>query len=83
MTERTCTNSKPEIIGILSTLGWTLCIAMAVSGVILFLGDGTELLGVAVIAGGVINLSIFVGFSTIIDQLHRIILNTSQSDKAN
>jgi hypothetical protein len=83
MTERTCTNSKPEIIGILSTLGWCLFLAMVVSGLILFLGDGTELLGGAVIAGGIINVSIFVGFSTIIDLLHRINLNTSQSDKAN
>ena len=83
MTERTYTNSKPENIGILSTLGWCLFLAMVVSGLILFLRDGTELLGGAVIAGGIINLSIFVGFSTIIDLLHRINLNTSQSDKAN
>lgn len=83
MTERTYTNSKPEIIGILSTLGWCLFLAMVVSGLILFFGDGTELLGGAVIAGGIINVSIFVGFSTIIDLLHRINLNTSQSDKAN
>ncbi len=75
------TNSKPSIIGTLSTLGWVLFAMMGLSGVFLISQDGGGILGVSLIIAGVFQLSIFLGFSAIIDQLHKINVNTAKSDK--
>tara|TARA_B110001450_G_C17338167_1_gene366336 strand:- start:57 stop:392 length:336 start_codon:yes stop_codon:yes gene_type:complete len=73
--------SKPEIIGMLSILGWLLFAMTGLSGVFLISQDGGGILGVSLIIAGVFQLSIFLGFSAIIDQLYQINQNTSSSDK--
>tara|TARA_B110000902_G_C13902234_1_gene434818 strand:+ start:89 stop:547 length:459 start_codon:yes stop_codon:yes gene_type:complete len=73
-------NSKPTSISILYTLGWFLFVISGLSGMFLISQDGTAILGVSLIFAGVFQLSIFLGFSTIIDQLYKINVNTSQSD---
>ena len=73
--------NKPSIIATLSTLGWGLFAIMGLGGLILMKQDGGEILGVSLIVAGVLQLSIFLGFSAIIDQLHQINLNTSISDE--
>ena len=76
------TNSKPSIIDTLSTLGWVLFAMTGLSGLFLLNQDGGGILGVSLIIAGVFQLSIFLGFSAIIDQLYKINVNTSKSDKA-
>ena len=72
--------TKPSIIELLSTLGWVLFAMTGLSGVFLISQDGGGILGVSLIIAGVFQLSIFLGFSAIIDQLYKINVNTSQSD---
>ena len=74
-------STKPSIIATLSTLGWGLFAIMGLGGLILMKQDGGEILGVSLIVAGVLQLSIFLGFSAIIDQLHQINLNTSILDE--
>ena len=76
------TNSKPSIIDTLSTLGWVLFAMTGLSGVFLISQDGGGILGVSLIIAGVFQLSIFLGFSAIIDQLYQINVNTSKPDKS-
>ena len=76
------TNSKPSIIDTLSTLGWVLFAMTGLSGLFLLNQDGGGILGVSLIIAGVFQLSIFLGFSAIIDQLYKINVNTSQPDKS-
>ena len=76
------TNSKPSIIDTLSTLGWVLFAMTGLSGVFLISQDGGGILGVSLIIAGVFQLSIFLGFSAIIDQLYKINVNTSKPDKS-
>ena len=76
------TDSKPSIIDTLSTLGWVLFAMTGLSGVFLISQDGGGILGVSLIIAGVFQLSIFLGFSAIIDQLYKINVNTSKPDKA-
>ena len=76
------TNSKPSIIGTLSTLGWVLFALTGLSGLFLLNQDGGGILGVSLIIAGVFQLSIFLGFSAIIDQLYKINVNTSKPDKS-
>jgi hypothetical protein len=76
------TKSKPSIIDTLSTLGWVLFAMTGLSGLLLISQDGGGILGVSLIIAGVFQLSIFLGFSAIIDQLYKINVNTSKSDKA-
>ena len=73
--------SKPEIISMLSILGWILFAMTGLCGVFLISQDGGGVLGVSLLIAGVFQLSIFSGFSAIIDQLHKINVNTSQSNK--
>lgn len=73
--------TKPSIIATLSTLGWGLFAIMGLGGLFILNQDGGEILGVSLIVAGVFELSIFSGFSAIIDQLHKINVNTSQSNK--
>jgi hypothetical protein len=40
------------------------------------------ILGIALIVSGVFQLSIFLGFSAIIDQLYKINVNTAKPDKS-
>ena len=75
-------STKPSIIATLSTLGWLLFAMMGFSGLFLISQDGGGIFGVAVIIGGVFQLSIFLGFSAIIDQLYKINVNTSKPDKS-
>jgi hypothetical protein len=75
------TDSKPSIIDTLSTLGWVLFAMTGLSGLFLISQDGGGILGVSLIIAGVFQLSIFLGFSAIIDQLYKINVNTSQPDK--
>ena len=75
-------STKPSIIATLSTLGWLLFAMMGFSGLFLIFQDGGGIFGVAVIIGGVFQLSIFLGFSAIIDQLYKINVNTSKPDKS-
>ena len=81
VTDLRATNSKPQIIGTLSTLGWMLFALMVLSGIIA-LGSEMGVLGIALIVSGVFQLSIFLGFSAIIDQLYKINVNTSKPDKS-
>jgi len=75
--------SKPSIIDTLSALGWILFAMTGLSGVFLITQDGGGIFGASLIIAGVFQLSIFLGFSAIIDQLYQINQNTSQSDKDN
>ena len=72
--------TKPSIIDTLTALGWILFAMTGLSGLFLISQDGAGILGVSLIVAGVFQLSIFLGFSTIIDQLYKINVNTSQSD---
>ena len=74
--------TKPSIIELLSTLGWCLFAMTGLSGVFLISQDGGGILGVSLIIAGVFQLSIFLGFSAIIDQLYKINVNTSKPDKS-
>ena len=74
--------SKPEIISMLSILGWVLFAMTGLSGLFLLNQDGGGILGVSLIIAGVFQLSIFLGFSAIIDQLYKINVNTAKSDKS-
>ena len=74
--------TKPSIIGLLSTLGWVLFALTGLIGLFLIAQDGGGILGVSLIIAGVFQLSIFLGFSAIIDQLYQINVNTSKPDKA-
>ena len=74
-------SAKPPIISTLSVLGWSLFALMALAGFFLAFQDGGFILGLGLIIAGVFELSIFLGFSAIIDQLHKINMNTSSSDK--
>jgi hypothetical protein len=74
--------TNPSIIALLSTLGWILFAMTGLSGVFLISQDGGGILGVSLIIAGVFQLSIFLGFSAIIDQLYKINVNTSKSDKS-
>jgi hypothetical protein len=76
------TKSKPSIIDTLSTLGWVLFAVTGLSGLLLISQDGGGILGVSLIIAGVFQLSIFLGFSAIIDQLYKINVNTSNPDKS-
>lgn len=76
------TNSKPSIIDTLSTLGWCLFAMTGLCGVFLISQDGGGVLGVSLLIAGVFQLSIFLGFSAIIDQLYKINVNTAKSDKS-
>ncbi len=73
---------KPSIIGVLAGLGWLLFIVLGLAGLQLIDQNEPGSFGVALIIGGVFQLSIFLGFSAIIDQLYQINLNTSQSNKS-
>ena len=66
----------------LSILGWILFAMTGLSGVFLISQDGGGILGVSLIIAGVFQLSIFLGFSAIIDQLYKINVNTSKPDKS-
>ena len=72
--------TKPSIIELLSTLGWVLFALTGLSGVFLISQDGGGVLGVSLLIAGVFQLSIFLGFSAIIDQLYKINVNTSKPD---
>ena len=74
--------TKPSIIELLSTLGWVLFALTGLSGLFLLNQDGGGILGVSLIIAGVFQLSIFLGFSAIIDQLYKINVNTSKPDKS-
>ena len=74
-------STKPSIIATLSTLGWLLFAMTGLSGVFLISQNGGGIFGASLIIAGVFQLSIFLGFSAIIDQLYQINQNTSQSDK--
>ena len=74
--------TKPSIIELLSTLGWALFAMMGLSGLFLISQDGGGILGVSLIIAGFFQLSIFLGFSAIIDQLYQINVNTSKPDKS-
>ena len=74
--------SKPSIIDTLSALGWILFAMTGLSGLFLISQDGGGVLGVSLLIAGVFQLSIFLGFSAIIDQLYKINVNTSKSDKS-
>jgi hypothetical protein len=71
----------PAIIEILSLLGWILFAMTGLAGVFLITQDGGGIFGASLIIAGVFQLSIFLGFSAIIDQLYQINQNTSQSDE--
>ena len=73
--------SKPEIISMLSILGWILFAMSVWYGWFVTSQDGDGVLGLSSLIAGVFMLSIFLGFSAIIDQLHKINVNTSQSNK--
>ena len=75
-------STKPSIIATLSTLGWLLFAMTGLSGVFLITQDGGGIFGASLIIAGVFQLSIFLGFSAIIDQLYQINVNTSKPDKA-
>jgi hypothetical protein len=75
-------NSKPSIINTLSTLGWVLFATTGLSGLILLNQDGGGILGVSLIIAGFFQLSIFLGFSAIIDQLYKINVNTTKPHKS-
>jgi len=75
-------NSKPSIIDTLTTLGWILFAMTGLSGLFLLNQDGGGILGVSIVIAGVFQLSIFLGFSAIIDQLYKINVNTSKPDKS-
>ena len=74
--------TKPSIIELLSTLGWVLFALTGLSGLFLLNQDGGGILGVSLIIAGFFQLSIFLGFSAIIDQLYKINVNTSKPDKS-
>jgi hypothetical protein len=74
--------TKPSIIELLSTLGWVLFALTGLIGLFLIAQDGGGILGVSLIIAGVFQLSIFLGFSAIIDQLYKINVNTSKPDKS-
>jgi hypothetical protein len=74
--------TKPSIIGLLSTLGWVLFVMTGLIGLFLIAQDGGGILGVSLIIAGIFQLSIFLGFSAIIDQLYKINVNTSKPDKS-
>ena len=74
--------TKPSIIELLSTLGWVLFALTGLIGLFLIAQDGGGILGVSLIIAGVFQLSIFLGFSAIIDQLYQINVNTSKPDKS-
>ena len=74
-------SSKPPIIVTLATLGWFLFAMTGLAGVFLITQDGGGIFGASLIIAGVFQLSIFLGFSAIIDQLYQINQNTSQSDE--
>jgi hypothetical protein len=74
--------TNPSIIALLSTLGWALFAMTGLSGLFLTSQDGGGILGVSLIIAGVFQLSIFLGFSAIIDQLYQINVNTSKPDKS-
>ena len=74
--------TKPSIIELLSTLGWVLFALTGLIGLFLIAQDGGGILGVSLIIAGVFQLSIFLGFSAIIDQLYEINVNTSKPDKS-
>ena len=76
------TNSKPSIIDTLLTLGWFVFVMSGLSGIFFISQDGGGILGVSLIIAGVFQLSIFLGFSAIIDQLYKINVNTSKPDKS-
>ena len=62
--------TKPSIIETLSTLGWCLFAMMGFVGLFFMSQYGGGVIGVAIIIGGVFQVSIFLGFSAIIDQLY-------------
>ncbi len=74
-------STKPSIIATLSTLGWILFAMTGLSGLFLMTQNGGGIFGASLIIAGVFQLSIFLGFSAIIDQLYQINQNTSLSDK--
>ena len=74
--------TKPSIIELLSTLGWVLFALTGLSGLFLLNQDGGGILGVSLIIAGFFQLSIFLGFSAIIDQLYKINVNTTKPDKS-
>jgi hypothetical protein len=73
---------KPSIIDTLSALGWLVFVISGLSGIFYIFLDGGGIFGVSLIIAGVFQLSIFLGFSAIIDQLYKINVNTSKSDKS-
>jgi len=73
------TSTKPSIIGLLSILGWCLFALMALSGMFFISQDGGGVFGMSVAIAGAFQLSIFLGFSAIIDQLYQINTNTAKS----
>jgi|TARA_B110000208_G_scaffold52054_1_gene68372 hypothetical protein len=74
--------TKPSIIELLSTLGWVLFALTGLSGLFLLNQDGGGILGVSLIIAGFFQLSIFLGFSAIIDQLYKINVNTTKPHKS-
>jgi hypothetical protein len=75
-------SSKPSIIDTLSALGWFVLVISGLSGIFYIFQDGGGIFGVSLITAGVFQLSIFLGFSAIIDQLYKINVNTSKPDKS-
>jgi len=74
--------SEPSIILTLSALGWCLFTMMGFAGIFFISQDGGGIIGFSVIIAGFFQLSIFLGFSAIIDQLYKINVNTSKPDKS-
>ena len=73
------TSSKPSIIDLLLILGWCLFGMMGLSGMYFMSQDGGLIFGASVIIAGIFQLSIFLGFSAIIDQLYQINQNTAKA----
>jgi len=65
-------STKPAIIETFATLGWILFAMTGLSGLLLITRNGWEIFGASLIIAGVFQLSIFLGFSAIIDQLYQI-----------
>jgi hypothetical protein len=75
-------NVKPQIIDHLANLGWILFAVSGLCGIMVIAQEMGAILGIALIVSGVFQLSIFLGFSAIIDQLYKINVNTSKPDKS-
>jgi len=75
---------RPWIIDTLAAVGWLLCLFMLIGGVICIffaISKGVTLAfatGIGLIFAGMIQLSVFLGFAAIIEQLYEINVNTKR-----